>query len=82
MDLIEAKIGTCSFCESKNVLLTETKVRWPKEEVWNLCEICRNNLATGQAIDHPNNYTVHELDMVKMIAWIGNRILEEVKKEK
>ena len=78
----DAEIPECDCCGYKAELEKVTGRRTygvsVEEHSYNLCEICRSTFA-GNIMFYPGQYENHPL--IKIVAYIGNMILEAIKKE-
>lgn len=66
----------CDVCDFK----TDVKEYRSNSLARYLCEICANSYS-GIASEFPSQYP-HSLPVLKMIAYVGNVILEELRKSK
>ena len=69
--------GECNCC-GYDTELKAVKNIIPEEESYYLCEICRSTLI-GNLLFYPGGYENHPL--LKSVAYIGNMILDEVRKK-
>ncbi len=69
----------CFNCDYK----TNCKTYSPTKEMQNiyLCHICANT-GLSYAQIYPTNYTAGESTMMRSVAYIGNLLLDEIKKSK
>ncbi len=70
---------TCESCEYPTKC-EEYQAGWPRRAKM-LCEVCANT-HLSKPVWYPNLFSDNEKQLFQSIAWLGNKILEKLDKDK